>query len=280
MHLCASTGKALVAWRTWKVTAMFEYDGPKYRGIMDSIKERILTGALTPDEQMKPVRELAADWNVSHATATKAMRELCREGYAYVKGNATYVRDRGQAEVTLRIPATGRRRRSELLPPGRPGSAVVLAAGLVVPPDYVSDVFGDERGTPVVRRETVLHHEDGSGRVIRLAVHWHPAAFADTEPRLIANDAGPGVNLAMVGGAVVEAALGRTPVCGLDSFHGRVTDEREGRLMGIPVGSPILARITTWEDGHGVTEYFEACYPVGVVISYEHRDPADVDEEA
>jgi GntR family transcriptional regulator len=258
---------------------MFEYDGPRYRAIMDAIKERILTGDLAPDEQLGPVRELATTWGIGHATATRVMRELCREGYAYVKGNRTLVRDRGQAEVTLRIPVTGRRRRSEMLPPGQPGAAVVLDAGLVVPPDYVSDIFGEERGTRVVRRETVIHHEDGTGRVIRLAVHWHPAAFAEAEPRLLATDAGPGVGLAMVGGAVAEAALGRTPVCGLDSFHGRVTDEREARLMGIPVGSPILARVTTWEDEQGVTEYFEACYPIGVVVSYEHRDPADADEQ-
>jgi DNA-binding GntR family transcriptional regulator len=269
-----------VTWRIWKVTAMLEYDGPKYRAIMDSIKERILTGDLAPDEQLKPVRELALGWDISHATATKVMRELCREGYAYVRGNATYVRDRGQAEVTLRIPVTGRRRRNEMLPPSQPGSAVVLDAGIVVPPAYVSDVLGEGRGTPVLRRETVVHHHDGAGRVIRLAVHWHPASFAEAEPRLLLTDAAPGVGLVMVGGQVAEAALGRTPVCGLDSFHSRVTDEREARLMRIPIGSPVLARVTTWQDDQGVTEYLESVYPLGVVVSYEHRDPADVDDEA
>lgn len=273
---------------------MFEYDGPRYRLIMDRYKEKIFTGELKAGDRMPTVRALAETWKVSHATATKALRELCREGYAYVRGNATYVRERGQAEVTIRIPIHGGLRRKKAgLPPSYPGLSEVAEAGIVPAPDYVSDVMGLDRDTPVLRREVVLRiktkpagtprpQPGDAVRAYCLYVSWHPAEFAVAVPGILTtgtDDATSPTVYTTVAGQLAEDALGRTPRIGLDSFHGRTADEREARLLGIAEGDPVMARILTWDDEDGVTEYMECVYPLGVVVSFEHIDPDEPDEE-
>lgn len=273
---------------------MFEYDGPRYRLIMDRYKEKIFTGELKAGDRMPTVRALAETWKVSHATATKALRELCREGYAYVRGNATYVRERGQAEVTVRIPIHGGRRRNKPgLPPSYPGLSEVTEAATVPAPDYVADVMGLDRDAPVLRREVVLrikanpagNPRPAPGDPVRaycLYVSWHPADFAEAVPGILAtgtDDATAPTVYTTVAGLLAEDALGRTPRISLDSFHGRTADEREARLLGISEGDAVMARIITWADEAGVTEYMECVYPLGVVVSFEHIDPGEPDEE-
>ena len=167
---------------------------PRYRVIIDNIKERITIGTLMPGDRLATVREIATTWNVSHATATKAMRELCRDGYAYVHGNATYVRDRGHGQIVMRVPMRGGRR--PRVPGGTfmaPGWTTVTEAAIVVPPDYVCDVMGLERGTEVLRREMVEHGKaepdgalrGGNLKPVILTVFWHPAGFAEVLPDLL-----------------------------------------------------------------------------------------------
>ena len=119
-------------------------------------------------------------------------------------------------------------------------------------------------------------------RAYCLYVSWHPARFAEAVPGILAtgfDDANSPIVYTTVAGLLAEDALGRTPRVGLDSFHGRTADEREGRLLEIPEGHPVLARMITWEDEAGVTEYMECVYPMGVVVSFEHTDPDEPDEE-
>lgn len=271
---------------------MFGDDGPRYRTIMDNLKDKIALGELRPGDRMPTVRAVAATWHVSHATATKVLRELCREGYARVENKATYVRDRGQAQVTYRIQMTGGRLRGSGTLPLLPDWTEVTEAGIVTPPDYVADVMGIDRGTEVLRREIVekwAQVADGAERIpapsprpVQLSVSWMPAGYAELLPNLLltgpVNSTSP-LRYGAIGAPLCEEATQRKPRAGLDSFHGRYADEREARLLGIAEGDAILARVTTWEDEQGVSEYVEACYPVGVVVSFEHRDPFDSDEE-
>lgn len=273
---------------------MFEYEGPVYRQVMDRLKEQIQTGQLKPGDRMPTVRSIATTWKISHATATKVLREMCRDGWAHVQGNGTYVLERGQAEVTIRMPIFGGRRRSKPgLPPSYPGLNEVVEAGIVVAPDYVCDVMEVDRGTEVLRREVVLRVKsdpDGSarpssadlGRPYCLYVSWHPATFAELIPALLntgLDDANSPLVYTIVGGVLAEETAGRRPISGLDSMHARTADKRESGHLGIPENSTILARIMTWADANGVTEYMECCYPMGVVISLEHRDPDDRDPD-
>lgn len=275
---------------------MFEYDGPKYRLVMDRIKEDMATGKLRAGDRMPTVRKIRDTHKIGHATAAKVLAELCREGYAYVDGNATYVKDRDQAEVTLYTVIQGGRKRGSTNTSGlvaQPGWGRVTEAGIVVPPDYVCDVMQLPRGTPVLRRETIESYRqmmDGDERrdpppplrPTTLAVYWHPAEWAELLPELLnvgLTDATSPMVYLGVGGIIVEQQLERDPRRGLDSFHGRRADEREAGALEIPIGDPVLGRVTTWQDDAGVTEYREAVHPTGVVVSIEHRDPFDGDPD-
>lgn len=277
---------------------------PKYRAIMHDYKGRIDMGALRPGDRLPTVREVAERWNISHATATKVMRELCREGYAHVAGNATYVRDRGQAELTVMRLRWGGRPRASLgddgpghvafVGPGQgPGWNKVTEAGVVIAPDYVADVMELERGSEVLRVEKVLRWRptmDGDQRVdpatplrpFELVVHWYPAAWAEISPSLLVtglDDATSPLTDNGYGAQLAEEHFGRRPSAGLEAYHARLADEREARLLEIEVGAVVLGCIETWQDDAGVTEYREAVMPQGVVRMTEYRDPNERDEE-
>jgi GntR family transcriptional regulator len=248
---------------------------PPFKAIIDHFKERIIAGRLQPGDTLPTVRAVADQWSVAHATAARAMRELQAEGYAYTSGKTTLVADRGQAELTLRVPVVGTRRRGESFPPDADLHEEITEAGLVVPPEYVSRVLELGPGTPVVRREAVSRR---GVQVVRLSVRWYPPGFAESIPEILDTDArvhGP-AHIAHRMGEVT----GRRTEAGLDSYHSRTADEREARLMKIPAGSPVLARVTTWQDREGVMEYFEGVYPMGVVVSMEYLDSlASLDDE-
>lgn len=279
-------------------------EAPKYRQIVTLIKSQISTRVLNPGDRLPTVREIADTWRVSHATATKAHRELCREGYAHVVGNATLVRDRGQADLTVRQIMWGGRGRHSLgdADPGytefggpfhRPGWRRVTAAGLVPAPDYVADVMELPRGTEVLRVEWVtssamwpdiVERGDPAARPrpYELMVKWYPAQWAELSPELLVTglddsnspqvDNGYGAQLA-------EEHLGRRPDAGLEAYHARLADEREARLLEIEVGSVVLGCVETWQDDGGVVEYRETVMPTGVVKMIEHRSPNERDPE-
>lgn len=281
---------------------MSQPEAPKYRQIVTLLKTQIGTGVFKPGDRLPTVREIADRWSVSHATATKAQRELCREGYAHVVGNATYVRDRGQ-DLTVKRILWGSRNRASLGPNsvgygefGGPahmaGWCEVTAAGLVAAPDYVADVMELERGTEVLRVERVNRWSPWQGgerpasvpppRPYELSVHWYPAAWAEISPIMLVTGTDDG-NSPLTdngyGAQLAEEATGRRPAAGLEAYHARAADEREARLLEIEVGSIVLGCVETWQDDDGVTEYRETVMPQGVVRMLQHRDPNERDEE-
>lgn len=271
---------------------------PKYRQIMTLIKSQISTGVLSPGDRLPTVREIAERWHVGHATATKAHRELCREGYAHIVGNATYVRDRRTQDVVLKRILWGSRGRASLGeadlgygefdgPAQRPGWCAVTASGLVAAPDYVADVMELPRGTEVLRVERVhrgmpIAKPVLQPRVFELRVHWYPAAWAELSPSLLVvgvNDATSPLIDNGYGATLAEQQTGRRPVAGLEAYHARLADEREAQLLEVEVGSVVLGCVETWQDDDGVVEYRETVMPMGVTRMIQHRALNERDEE-
>lgn len=268
---------------------------PKYRQIMTLIKDQIGTGVLAPGDRLPTVRELADTWRVSHATATKAQRELCREGYAHVVGNATYIRDRGVRDLTLKRILWGSRTRGSVGgdvgyaeysgPALLPGWWEVTAAGLAAAPDYVADVMELERGSEVLRVEKVSRwsaNRSEAPRPYELTVRWYPAAWAEISPSMLVTGL-EGARSPLVdngyGAQLAEEATGRRPVAGLEAYHARLADEREARLLEIEVGSTVLGCVETWQDDDGVTEYRETVMPMGVTRMIQHRPSNERDPD-
>ncbi len=60
---------------------------PIYEQVVEKFKTLILKGALSPDEQMPSVRNLAMELSINPNTIQKAYSQLEREGFIYtVKG--------------------------------------------------------------------------------------------------------------------------------------------------------------------------------------------------
>ncbi|TMR09038.1 GntR family transcriptional regulator, partial [Nonomuraea turkmeniaca] len=53
---------------------------PPYARIAGDIKQRIADGRLRPGDRVPSTRQLARDWGVALATATKALAVLAQEG--------------------------------------------------------------------------------------------------------------------------------------------------------------------------------------------------------
>lgn len=275
-------------------------ESPKYRGIMAHLKERMAMGQLNPGDRLPTVRALSDRWSVSHATATKVLRELCREGYARVEGNGTYVRDRN-VEVTVERVRWGARHRGSsggtptgvfLGPPQLSDWNEITESGIVTAPDYVADVMEVPYGTQVLRVEWVLRFRqwmdgnerrpDGPARPFQLVVHWYPAAWAEISPGLLVTGMDNG-NSPLIdngyGAQLAEEATGRRAQAGIEAYHARYADEREARLLEIGSGSAVLGFVETWQDDEGVVEYRETVMPMGAVLMIEHRELVERDPE-
>lgn len=86
---------------------MFDERSPIYVQIAEKIKNDILVGDLTADEQVMSTNQYASFYRINPATAAKAFQQLAEEGYLYKRrGIGMFVSP--DAQQRLR---TGRRER-------------------------------------------------------------------------------------------------------------------------------------------------------------------------
>ncbi|MFA6814932.1 MAG: GntR family transcriptional regulator [Lentisphaeria bacterium] len=66
---------------------------PKYQKIKEELAQTIISGTYSIGEQLPTCRELAAKWNVSYVTASKAIKQLAEEDYVDLNhGQGIFVR--------------------------------------------------------------------------------------------------------------------------------------------------------------------------------------------
>ena len=72
---------------------------PIYEQIMDYFRKLIISGALSPEEKLPSVREMAASLAINPNTIQRAYRELEQEGYIYsVPGKGNFVGTQNEIE--------------------------------------------------------------------------------------------------------------------------------------------------------------------------------------
>src|SRR5580765_4663750 len=70
-------------------------DQPKYRVILDGLRERILSGECAQGTRLPSENDLVRRFGVSRMTVVKAIKELQQEGFVERKvGSGTYVKAR------------------------------------------------------------------------------------------------------------------------------------------------------------------------------------------
>jgi len=234
---------------------------PPYMQVAERIRRRILDGVLKEGEKLPPVRELATQEGVAVATLGRSLDHLQVEGYIVTSRRGTFVANAPSVAPSSYDRITRVMRTGSVLGEGE--TMLVTVAELVVPPQYVAEIFDLDEGDQVVRRQ--WHTGKGSKRLM-LAVTWYPARFAALVPELLSTAPGKGTGLL----PRIQEATGRHVTAGRDDVHSRDADEREANFLGVRVGSPILAGAHRVWDDEGVIEYGEWCLPHRLTIGYEY----------
>ncbi|CAM5251189.1 hypothetical protein SXANM310S_00016 [Streptomyces xanthochromogenes] len=213
---------------------------PPYMQVVEHFRKQIVDGALAEGDRLPSVRQVAEEWGLAHATASKVMATLRGDGLIEsVPGVGTVVRGRvhrGAADRALRMLTTGK-----IYAPGE--YAVIKSAGLTPAPAHIAEALGIEEGDVAARRERVTHDETGP---VSASISWFTAATAEAAPAILVPERIPGGTP-----SAIEAATGRRT---------HVVDERksvdtataeQAESLGIEVGSPVLVGLNTYRDADG-----------------------------
>jgi DNA-binding GntR family transcriptional regulator len=83
--------------------------GHPYQALAAAVVALIREGKLKPGDQLKSIRQLSQEYNVTVATAQHAVQELVANGYVRtMPGHGTFVLDRGNREEMTLADAIGR----------------------------------------------------------------------------------------------------------------------------------------------------------------------------
>ncbi|WP_031186669.1 GntR family transcriptional regulator, partial [Streptomyces sp. NRRL S-1896] len=112
---------------------------PPYMQVVQHFRKQIVEGELQDGDRLPSVRQIAEEWNLAHATASKVLATLRGDGLAESQqGVGTVVRarvHRSAADRALRMLSTGK-----IYAPNE--YAVITAAGLAVAPSHIAEALG------------------------------------------------------------------------------------------------------------------------------------------
>lgn len=233
-------------------------DGPeketaKFRQIAEHFRGRILGGELRAGDELPSERALAAEYDVSRPTATKALELLRNQGLVLsVQGSGTYV-----ADLALNRRASERYQRARSA--GRiyaDGERAEIVAAEVVesPPEPVVSALRLAPGTAAIRRRRVIWAGD---RRMEVSTSWFSAELAARAPRLLlAERIRPGTV------AYIEDVIGRVGAYARDRTCARSAGKSVADDLGLRPSSPVLVVEHTVYDQHDEPlEFAEAFYP-------------------
>jgi len=240
---------------------------PAYVQIANHYRNAILSGELSPGDQLPSISALAEEWHVARATAANAISRLQVEKAVYTSTQGTFVSSDDHLTRTPGDRIRGPR-------PVRAASAETVTlneAHIVLAPDYVAGLLGIDSGSMVVRREEITALR---GRPKMLSVDWIPTGHVMAEAELLGPPAPGGP------AHVIETLTGRHVTHAQDHLEGRDADARESAALDLPSGSPILAGTHVWSDAEGVILYGEWVMPPKQVITYSYEVADEVADPA
>jgi GntR family transcriptional regulator len=87
-----------------KIQLDFRANMPIYLQIVEQIENLLLTGDLTPGDQLPPIRQLASELDVNFNTVARSYRLLDESGLISTQhGRGTFILDRPAEEVQRRL---------------------------------------------------------------------------------------------------------------------------------------------------------------------------------
>lgn len=218
---------------------------PPYLQVVAALKSKIVSGELSHGETLPSVRELAAEYGISTATAQKVHRTLKAEGLAEARqGSATTVSTRRT------LHRTAADRLESALTTGRIYAdgeyAVITNADLTTPPEWVADLLGVEGDGPALRRQRVTHNADAEP--VSASTSWFSADLAETVPALLSLERIPGGTP-----SAIEAVTGRRAVASEEASAADAATQEQASLLGVEPGAPVLLSRNVYVDAQGDT---------------------------
>jgi DNA-binding GntR family transcriptional regulator len=223
-----------------------ERPDPPYMQVVKHIREQVVTGRLREGDMVPSARQIASDWSVSLATATKVLAALRSEGLARgVQGAGTVVvatgdtaRDRIRAaRQTGRIYATDEHAR-------------IVSSELVPAPEHVATALGIDTGAPVICRRRVTYRGE---QPVSASTSWYDGALADAAPKLLEAE-----RLKQGTPKYIEEQTGRAVATGRDHVGARHATAEDAEALRIEPGTAVLHGQNWYYDQDGlVLEYGE-----------------------
>ena len=229
---------------------------PPYLQVVAALKSKIVSGELSHGDALPSVRDLAAEYGISTATAQKVHRTLKAEGLAEARqGAATTVSTRRTLHRTAADRLEAALTTGRIYADGE--YAVITNADLTVPPEWVADLLGVEGDGQALRRQRVTHNADGEP--VSASTSWFAADLAETVPALLLRER-------IIGGtpSAIEAATGRRAVASEEASTAAAASPEHAALLGVTPGAPVLLSRNVFVDAQGETvEIGESVAPSG-----------------
>ena len=217
--------------------------------IANELRAQIEAGELKPGETLPSDTALAARFDVSKPTMTKARAMLVALGLVSSRaGAASTVRDVHHAPAAADPPRPQRvRTTGRIYPDGH--YARIVRAGIAPASPEVADALGTEPGSPVIERRRVIHAVDGTP--LATSTTYFPAILIDQCPALLKTEQIPQGTT-----RYVEQQTGRAAasIAGAVSCR-RGGPERDGDAaqLRLPPDACLLALSTTTYDVNDAT---------------------------
>ncbi|WP_406429167.1 GntR family transcriptional regulator [Streptomyces sp. NBC_01589] len=211
----------------------------KYEEIAESLRARIAAGEFAPGATIPSGRDLAEQWDVSRATAIKAVDVLRNDGVVVAKQGTGFV----VTETPVARAAGARRAGSARILGGMP----FLRIGTpdwAEPSARVAVALGISPGVLALRRIRVLQLPDGTPHSCVEA--WFPPEITQVAPRLA--DTAP---IAEGTTRYVRRQTGRFPTEGVDVTTVRLATDTEADRLGVPTATPVAVLLHTAHDQEG-----------------------------
>nr|BFD88459.1 GntR family transcriptional regulator [Streptomyces sp. Xyl84] len=196
---------------------------PPYARIAGHYRDLISSGQLLPGDLLPSIKALATQWEVSTATADRAMRLLREEKLVQgIPGVGTEVMAR---PISLSSGAERHDRSSKTQSSWGVGEkSSGHTAGIVKAPEDVAYVLGISPGDDVIRRSRV--YRDGHG-IVSHSTSWIPAEFAQAVPDLARSERlNGGLSLDLI-----ARATGRHVVKRVDEETARIATDHDLELL-------------------------------------------------
>lgn len=235
----------------------------KYEAIADALRADIAHGRLQPGAPVPSSRALAAERNVSRATAQEALAALVREGLIYNRTGVGFV----VTDTPVARPAGSRAGRSRI--DGARPFRILGTPAYESPPDRIRAMLGLAAGERALARTRLL--TTAGAEPVSVVTAWFPPDIAAACDLLAGTDPLPGGTT-----RYVYERTGLRPAFGEDITTPRLATAAEAEILGLTLPAAVqvvlhqaadpTGRVLVVEEGVTGPEYAERVdeYPMSL----------------